>query len=228
VPKILFIEDEESLVWTLTDALTGEGYEVRSSQNGREGFELACERPFDLIILDVSLPEKNGFDLCRDLRGRGIRTPILMLTARGELVDKILGFKLGADDYLTKPFETPELLVRIEALLRRTLGEPSSETGDVFDFGQVRVDTKRSEVLKDGEPVELSAREFQLLQYFIQHPNRVITREELLGEVWGYSGSVFTRTVDVHVSLLRRKLDNQSKKPAHFITERGSGYRFLP
>jgi DNA-binding response OmpR family regulator len=227
-PKILLIEDEESLVWTLSDTLESEGYEVMVSQTGHRGYRLACDRPFDLIILDISLPEKSGFDVCRDLRGRGIRTPILMLTARGELVDKILGFKLGADDYLTKPFEIPELLARIEALLRRTLGETSSDDSQIFDFGAVRVDLGRSEVLKDGKPVEMSAREFQLLQFFIENQGRTITRDELLEKVWRYSGSVFTRTVDVHVSLLRRKLDNQSGKPTHFLTIRGVGYRFLP
>lgn len=227
-PRILLIEDEQSLVWTLSDALEGEGYEVEACQNGREGYELACGHPFDLLILDISLPDKNGFDICRDLRGRGIKTPILMLTARGELVDKVLGFKLGADDYLTKPFEVPELLVRIEALLRRMLAESSQETSEVYDFGPVRVDLRRAEVFRAGKPVELSTREFQLLHYFIENPGKVITREELLEEVWGYAGNVFTRTVDVHVSLLRRKLDDASKRKTYFVTERGQGYRFIP
>jgi two-component system alkaline phosphatase synthesis response regulator PhoP len=226
--KILFIEDEDSLVWTLTDALTGEGYEVTAIRSGLEGYELASIRPFNLIILDISLPEKSGFDICRDLRGKGITTPILMLTARGELVDKVLGFKLGADDYLTKPFEIPELMVRIEALLRRTLGAPGTESSEVFDFGAVRVYLRRGEVLRDGKPVDLSARELQLLQYFIQHPDEVVTREELLEQVWGYTGNVFTRTVDVHVSLLRKKLEDQTEKASHFVTVRGVGYRFLP
>jgi two-component system alkaline phosphatase synthesis response regulator PhoP len=226
--NILFIEDEESLVCTLTDALTREGYEVTASNSGVEGYELASARPFDLIILDVSLPEKSGFDVCRDLRARGISTPILMLTARGELVDKVLGFKLGADDYLTKPFEVPELLVRIEALLRRTLGGPESETSKVIDFGSVRVDLGRGEVLKDGKAVDLSAREMQLLQYFIRHPGEVITREQLLEEVWGYTGNVFTRTVDVHVSLLRKKLEDPTERATHFVTIRGVGYQFIP
>ncbi len=226
--RLLLIEDEDSLVVTLTDALTSEGYEVLASQNGREGFALACDRPFELIVLDLSLPQKSGFDVCRDLRARGIKTPILMLTARGELVDKVLGFKLGADDYLTKPFEIPELLARIEALLRRTLSEPSSDVSVVFDFGSVRVDLRKEEVLRDGRNVELSAQEFHLLKYFIEHPDRTITREELLEEVWGYTGNMFTRTVDVHVSLLRKKLEDPTGKPAHFVTVRGRGYRFLP
>lgn len=228
VPRIFLVEDEESLVLTLTDALSSEMYEVETSQNGREGYELACGRTFDAIILDINLPEKNGFDFCRDLRGMGIKTPILILTARGQLVDKVLGFKLGADDYLTKPFEIPELLVRLEALLRRTVGAAVSTTNEVFDFGQIRVDLRRAEVRKDGKPVELSAREFQLLQYFIEHPDQVITRDELLAEVWGYSGNVFTRTVDVHVSLLRKKLEGDSEESSRFYTVRGLGYRFLP
>ena len=227
-PRILLIEDEESLVLTLSDALSEEGYYVESSQNGQQGFEMASQHAFDVIILDIMLPEKNGFDLCRDLRGRGIRTPILMLTARGQLVDKILGFKLGADDYLTKPFEVPELLARLEALLRRTLGIAGSGISETYDFGSVRVDLRSTEVLKEGQPVELSAREFQLLRYFIAHPGRVISRDELLEEVWRYESSIFTRTVDVHVSQLRKKLDSDPKKPKHFITVRGMGYRFIP
>jgi two-component system alkaline phosphatase synthesis response regulator PhoP len=226
--KILFVEDEESLVCTLTDALTSEGYEVTASGSGQEGYELARSRPFDLIILDISLPEKNGFDICRDLRAREIFTPILMLTARGELVDKVLGFRLGADDYLTKPFEIPELLVRIEALLRRTQAVSGSGASQVFDFGSIRVDLSRNEVLKDGHPVDLSSRELQLLQYFIEHPDQVIAREELLEKVWGYTGNVFTRTVDVHVSLLRKKLEGSSSKSTCFMTVRGVGYKFLP
>jgi two-component system alkaline phosphatase synthesis response regulator PhoP len=148
-----------------------------------------------------------------------------MLTARGELVDKVVGLKLGADDYLTKPFEIPELLARIEALLRRTREQSAPA---VFDFGSVRVDLRRKEVFKDGRAVELSNREFELLHYFLEHPSQVVTREELLKRVWGYSGKVFTRTVDVHVSLLRRKLDAGSGKPVHFITVRGVGYQFIP
>jgi len=228
VPKILLVEDEESLVLTLTDALTNEGYAVETRQNGREGYELASVRTFEAIILDINLPEKSGFDFCKDLRGQGIRTPILILTARGQLVDKVLGFKLGADDYLTKPFEIPELLARLEALLRRTGGETVSGTMEVFDFGPIRVDLRRAHVMKNGRPVELSAREFQLLRYFIEHPDQVITREELLTEVWGYTGTVFTRTVDVHVSLLRRKLEGDSEESTRFYTVRGLGYRFLP
>jgi DNA-binding response OmpR family regulator len=227
-PCVLLVEDENSLVLTLSDALKSEGYEVLACQDGQEGYELAAGQPFDVIILDINLPGKSGFDLCRDLRARGINTPVLMLTARGELVDKVLGFKLGADDYLTKPFEIPELLVRLEALLRRTLSEVASDTSKIFDFGSVRVDLIRAEVRKDGKPVELSAREFQLLQYFIEHYNQIMTREKLLEEVWGYTGDVFTRTVDVHVSLLRKKLDDPSAKSTHFATIRGLGYRFIP
>lgn len=180
--RILLIEDEPGIVLTLTDSLENEGYAVETESNGEAGLKRASEQSFDLLILDVGLPKKNGFDVLRDLRQRGITTPALMLTARGQVVDKILGLKLGADDYLTKPFNTGELLARIEAVLRRS-PEGTATTADVFAFGDVRVDFRRAEVLRDGQPVELTAREYQLLRYLIENRESVHSRDDLLNAV---------------------------------------------
>jgi two-component system alkaline phosphatase synthesis response regulator PhoP len=223
--RILVIEDEAALRLALSDRLRSEGYEVETAADGEQGWERARQGGFDLIVLDVMLPGRSGFDLCRDLRREGVATPILMLTARGEVLDRVLGLKLGADDYLVKPFETAELLARIEALLRRA--QPDTE-GGTFAFGDVRVDFKRVEVTKGGEPVELSALEFRLLRYFVEHRGEVLSRDRLLDEVWGYSAEVYSRTVDQHVATLRRKIESDPRRPRHVVTVHGLGYRFTP
>jgi two-component system alkaline phosphatase synthesis response regulator PhoP len=229
--KILLVEDDSGLVMALTDLLAAEGYQVATAFDGLEGLEQASRDYFDIIILDVMLPGKNGFDVCRDLRSRGINTPLLMLTARGQVIDKVLGLKLGADDYLTKPFEPLELLARLEALLRRRQTSPSagaaSDLIETFRFGSVEVDFRSTEVSVKGRAVELSAREFQLLRYFIERRGATLSRQELLREVWGYEASILTRTVDVHVGLLRQKLEDDAKNPRHFLTMRGHGYKFV-
>lgn len=218
------VEDEPGLVLTLTDLLASEGYEVRACGDGEEAVQLASERPFDLILLDVMLPGKDGFDVCRDLRRHGIQAPVLMLTARDQVVDKVLELKLGADDYLTKPFENLELLARMAALLRRA--SAPALPGDVFRFGPVTVDFRSTEVSRDGRFVELSAREFELLRYFIRNQGATVSRQQLLRDVWGYERGVSTRTVDVHVALLRQKLEEDPKNPRYLHTVRGFGYRF--
>lgn len=223
--KILLVEDEQGLILTLTDRLQSEGFDVKTASDGATGFSLACEENFDLIILDVMLPKKNGYDVCRDLRGKGIETPILMLTAKGETIDKVLGLKLGADDYLTKPFEVIELLARIEALLRRSPGK-NQISPDFFRFGDVAVDFKRAEVSKNDKPVELSAMEFKLLQFLIENRGRVHSRNDLLDAVWGYDAMPSTRTVDVHVAWLRQKLEANPKHPQFIQTVHGFGYKF--
>lgn len=225
--KILLVEDEEGLVLTLTDRLSSEGFNVTSATDGKAGFEVAQAEPFDLLILDVMLPKKNGYDICRDLRQKGIATPVLMLTAKGETIDKVLGLKLGADDYLTKPFEMIELLARVEALLRRSPAHQANGSSlDSFKFGEVSVDFKRAEVIKKSEPVELSAMEFKLLQFLIENRGHVHSRDHLLDEVWGYDAMPSTRTVDVHIAWLRQKLEENPKHP-HFIqTVHGMGYKF--
>ncbi len=223
--KILLVEDEKGLILTLTDRLTAEGYEVVSAVDGEAGFRLATSQSFDLIILDIMLPKKNGYDVCRDLRRRGVETPVLMLTAKGETIDKVLGLKLGADDYLTKPFEVAELLARIEALMRRSRSV-SGQINGAAAFGNVTIDLARAEVRRSGEPVELSAMEFKLLRFLVENRGIVHSRDELLDHVWGYDAMPSTRTVDVHIAWLRQKLEENPKRPAHIQTVHGLGYKF--
>lgn len=224
--KVLLVEDEEGLIITLTDRLQSEGFEVSAARDGAAGLDLASTRSFDLIILDVMLPKKNGYDVCRDLRQKGINTPVLMLTAKGETIDKVLGLKLGADDYLTKPFEVLELLARIEALLRRSPASSNGKSHDAFRFGDVTVDFKRAQVLKATQPVELSAMEFKLLQFLIENRGAVHSRDSLLDSVWGYDAMPTTRTVDVHIAWLRQKLEENPRHPNFIQTVHGIGYKF--
>jgi two-component system alkaline phosphatase synthesis response regulator PhoP len=224
-PRILLVEDEAGLVLTVSDRLQSEGYSVESRGDGESGLEAASSGSYDLIVLDVMLPRKSGFDVCRKLRQLEVATPVLMLTARGEVVDKVVGLQLGADDYLTKPFDMMELLARIEALLRRAPARREQPAG-VYRFGGVAVDFKKSEVTRDGMAVPLSAREYQLLAYLIEHRGQTLSREQLLTEVWGYQTAVNTRTVDVHMAWLRQKLEENPKTPQHLLTLRGLGYRF--
>jgi two-component system alkaline phosphatase synthesis response regulator PhoP len=222
---ILLIEDEPSLILTLEDRLRAEGFAVEVESDGLRGFERALRGHFALIVLDVNLPGKNGLDVCRDLRLKGIATPILMLTARGHVVDKVLGLKLGADDYLAKPFDMLELLARIEALLRRT--RPAAAGASVVAFGDVRVDFEAAEVTRGGQPIELSALELRLLRFLVDHRGKVVGRDALLDKVWGYQSTPLTRTVDVHVGSLRQKLEAQPAKPRHLLTVHGQGYKFV-
>jgi len=224
--RILLVEDEPGLVLTLTDRLTSEGFTVETARDGEAGLARATGESFDLIILDVMLPRKNGFDVCRDLRQQNVQTPVIMLTARGQVVDKVVGLKLGADDYVTKPFEMMELLARIEALLRRAPAV-SVLSPDVYQFGPIRIDFRKAEVTRDGAVVELSALEFQLLRYFIEHRENAITRDELLNEVWGYNAMPSTRTVDVHVAWLRQKIETNPRHPQFILTVHGLGYKFV-
>jgi DNA-binding response OmpR family regulator len=221
--NILLVEDQDALRTTLSDRLRGEGYTVDTAKDGQEGLEKVTSSPFDLLILDVMLPYRSGFDLCRDIRQAGLATPILFLTARNEIVDKVVGFKLGGDDYLTKPFESAELIVRIEALLRRA---PVQTGRGVHQVGALRVDFARKEVIRDGKPIHLSGREFQLLRYFMERAGTTISRTELLRAVWGYDASAYTRTVDVHVFSLRQKLEEEPSRPELITTVAGVGYRF--
>jgi two-component system, OmpR family, alkaline phosphatase synthesis response regulator PhoP len=223
--RVLLVEDEPGLVLTLTDRLRAEGYEVGSAADGPSGLERATSQGWDVILLDIMLPGKSGFDVCRDLRQKGVTTPIIMLTARGQIVDKVLGLKIGADDYLTKPFDVLELLARIEVQVRRT--PASSSAPHVFMFGSVVLDTRKAEVTRGGEPVELSAREFLLLKYLVEHRGDAVTREQLLNDVWGYHAMPSTRTVDVHVAWLRQKIEPNPRHPKHLLTVHGIGYKFV-
>ncbi len=210
---------------TLMDRLRGEGYVVESAPDGLSGERRATREAFDLILLDVMLPRKNGFDVCREIRSAGIAAPVLMLTARDQTVDKVVGFKMGADDYLAKPFDTLELMARIEALIRRSrMSAPGPDL--VKTIGDLRIDLRGTLVTRGGVPIQLSALEFQLLRYFVLHQGRTLSRREILREVWGYSMETFTRTVDVHVASLRQKLEKDPKQPSLIVTVLGLGYKF--
>jgi two-component system alkaline phosphatase synthesis response regulator PhoP len=223
--RILIVEDEQGLVMGLTDRLQSEGYTVETAEEGNKGFALARDNNYDLIILDVMLPHRNGYDVCRDLRQTGVQTPIIMLTAKDQTVDKVIGLKIGADDYVTKPFEILELLARIEVLLRRVPVVATSDS-EVYHFGSVQVNFRSTEVYRDGRTVELSALEFKLLSYFIKNRRTTISRDKLLDEVWGYDAMPSTRTVDVHISALRQKLEDNPHHPQFFLTIHGLGYKF--
>ncbi len=223
-PHVLLVEDEPSLALTLSDRLEAEGYAVVHVDDGESALGLLENRPFDMMILDLMLPGIDGFEVCRQLRQRGLRLPVLMLTARSEITDKVVGLKLGADDYLTKPFEMVELLARLEALLRRS---SDGATGvQLYEFGELRVDFRRAEVTRDGEAVPLSSMELRLLQEFIEHRGETLSRERLLDEVWGYEATPFSRTVDVHVASLRQKLETTPSHPRFIMTVHRRGYRF--
>lgn len=224
--RVLVVEDEEALRVALSDRLEDEGYVVESVGDGEEGLQRALRGNFDLVLLDIMLPRKRGFDVCRDIRQAGLVMPILMLTARTEIVDKVLGLKIGADDYVTKPFEMIELVARVEAHLRHAPSRSPKADAQVYEFGSLRVDLRATSVTKKGKVVPLSAREFQLLAYFVQHRGVTLSREVLLRDVWGYNADAFTRTVDVHVSILRQKLEDDPRNPRFLLTILGLGYKF--
>ncbi len=224
--RILLIEDKAELVRALRDRLMSEGYAVETALDGVTGSERAAAEAFDLILLDVMLPERSGFDVCRDLRQRKISTPIIMLTARSQTFDKVLGLKIGADDYLTKPFDMQELLARIEVQLRRSASDSSPDATRSYQFGKICVDFYSAEITREGNKIELSAREFQLLRCLIQHRGKLCTRNQLLDEVWGTDVNVTIRTVDVHITWLRQKLEVNPRHPQYLLTVYGLGYKF--
>ncbi len=224
--RVLLIEDEPGLVMTLGDRLRSEGFDAGFATDGPGGFERATREQWDVIVLDVMLPGASGFDVCRDIRQRGVSTPIIMLTAKGQVIDRVLGLKLGADDYMVKPFAMVELLARIDVQVRRA-STARGQTGVTYHrFGDVSVDVRRAEVTRNGVSVDVSAREFLLLKYFIEHRGATITRDELLNEVWGYQSMPSTRTVDVHVAWLRQKIEPNPKRPQFLLTVHGLGYKF--
>ena len=224
-PLLLLIDDDESLSSLLGDRLRREGYDVKSCGDVAQAEELLKSRTFDVILLDVMLPDRSGFDFCADLRGRDVETPVLMLTARGNVTDRVTGLRIGADDYLSKPFEVPELLARIEALRRRA-GLNGRADNALFEFGEVCVNFDNQSITRSGQLVELSRREFQMLTHLIRNRGRVILRDELLQVVWGYIKLPYTRTVDVHMWQLRRKLEADPQQPRFLRTIRGTGYLF--
>ncbi|HXK01429.1 MAG TPA: response regulator transcription factor [Verrucomicrobiae bacterium] len=224
--RILLVEDEPGLSLTLSDLLTNEGYEVEAAMDGLVGLDRASNGGFDLVVLDLMLPRMNGLDVCRELRRRGKDVAILMLTAKSQLTDRVVGLKLGGDDYMTKPFEPPELLARIEALLRRTRRDKLAPLAS-FQFDDIAIDFERNQVTRAGAPVSLAAKELELLRYLVERRGNVVSREELLEGVWEYQPGVSSRTIDVHVAWLRQKLEENPQNPRHIHTVRGVGYRFV-
>ena len=222
--KILIIEDEESILMPLEDNLKLEGYEVSSAKDGLQGLALATEHPYDLIVLDIMLPKMDGFEVCKRLRQDRVMTPVLMLTAKSQEVDKVLGLELGADDYVTKPFSSRELLARVKAILRRA-NEPLRGI-DFYRFGDIELDFVKYEAKKGSQPVALTALEFALLHFLVQNRGRVVNRNEVLDSVWGKDVYVDARTVDKHISLLRKKFEDDPQEPKFILGVRGIGYKF--
>lgn len=226
---ILIVEDEQELCMTLGDRLRSEGYAVECAFDGKAGMDKIREAPFDLVILDLMLPVRSGLDLCVDIRRSGFTTPILILTALGQSMEKVAGLKLGADDYVTKPFDTPELMARVEALLRRAPNRSDgarNDASEVYHLGELVLDARRGKVTRNGRPVNLTSREFQLLRYLVEHRGVTVSREELLEQVWGHIPGTLTRTVDMHIASLRQKLETLPKKPEMIITVPLMGYKF--
>lgn len=221
--KILVIEDDPSMIVALTEAFDQEGYEVEVGRDGAEGLAKALASPPSLVVLDLMLPKMSGHDVCRRLRENGRNLPIIMLTARGQEVDKVLGLKLGADDYVTKPFGLSELMARVEAVLRRSGNKPSSQ--DKYYIGSACFSVTTGELQQGGQVFELSARELRLLRYLLEHRGEIVTRDDLLDNVWDYNEVPLTRTVDVHVSKLRKKLEEDPHNPKYLVTVHGMGYK---
>jgi DNA-binding response OmpR family regulator len=225
--RILVIEDEPQMLLGLRDNLELEGYEVQTAADGDEGLQKATTFQPDLVILDVMLPRKNGFDVCRELRARSIATPVVMLTARNQETDKVLGLELGADDYVTKPFSITELLARVRAVLRRSGSRPAAGASDTYRIGDLEIDFRIHQARRGKQRVEFTAREFELLRYFVTHIGQVVTREQILNEVWGYEEFPTTRTIDNFVAKLRQKIEKSPHAPEHILTIHGSGYKFV-
>jgi DNA-binding response OmpR family regulator len=222
--KILIIEDEESILMALEDNLRLDGYEMSCAEDGERGLSMAREQKFDLIILDIMLPKMDGFEVCKQVRREGIGTPILMLTAKSQEIDKVLGLELGADDYVTKPFSPRELLARVKALLRRT--EQIRQDTAKFSFGGIEVDFTTYETKKKGKPINLTALEYDLLHFLIAHKGQVMRRDSILDAVWGDDVYVQPRTVDKHIAELRKKIEDDPSHPKHILGVRGVGYKF--
>ena len=225
MPKILIVEDEPGMVAGLRDNFEFEGYQVLSAMDGVAGLERALADTPDLVILDVMMPRMSGLDVCKQLKSKRPAIPIIMLTARGQEVDKVVGLELGADDYVTKPFSIRELLARVKAVLRRAGSLPRDK--ERYSFGEVEVNLRSCQVSRRGRSVEFSSKEFDLLKYFLAHPGEALTRDRLLEEVWGYDKFPTTRTVDAHIVRLRQKLEAKPEDPRFFLTVHGTGYKFV-
>jgi DNA-binding response OmpR family regulator len=223
--KILIVEDEPNMVAGLRDNFEFEGYEVVTAGDGVAGLERALTELPDLVILDVMMPRMSGLDVCKQLKARRPAPPIIMLTARGQEVDKVVGLELGADDYVTKPFSIRELVARVKAVLRRARSTPRVQDG--FSFGDVEVNVRSCQVVRNGKALEFSSKEFDLLKYFLCHPGETLSRDRLLEEVWGYDHFPTTRTVDAHIVRLRQKVEPKPEEPRFILTVHGTGYKFV-
>jgi DNA-binding response OmpR family regulator len=223
--KILIVEDEPNMVAGLRDNFEFEGYQVLTAPDGVAGLERALSESPDLVILDVMMPRMSGLDVCKQLKAKKPSMPIIMLTARGQEVDKVVGLELGADDYVTKPFSIRELLARVKAVLRRAGTLPKQ--GEKFAFGEVEVNLRNCQVSRKGKSLEFSSKEFELLKYFLNHPGETLSRDRLLEDVWGYDRFPTTRTVDAHIVRLRQKVEPKPEDPRFILTVHGTGYKFV-
>ncbi|HKR84552.1 MAG TPA: response regulator transcription factor [Terriglobales bacterium] len=223
--RILIVEDEPNMVAGLRDNFEFEGYEVLTAYDGEQGLQRAMAESPDLVVLDVMMPKMSGLEVCKQLRAKRPSIPIIMLTARGQEVDKVVGLELGADDYVTKPFSIRELIARVKAVLRRGRVVPRDQ--DRYSFGDAEVDLHACRVTRQGRELEFSSTEFELLRYFVSHPGEILSRDRLLEEVWGYDSYPTTRTVDAHLVRLRQKLEPNPEQPRYFLTVHGTGYRFV-
>ena len=223
--KILIVEDEPNMVAGLRDNFEFEGYKVITAGDGVEGLQKALDESPDLVVLDVMMPRMSGLEVCKQLRAKRATLPIIMLTARGQEVDKVVGLELGADDYVTKPFSIRELLARVKAILRRASTGPKNQ--EHHSFADVEVDLRRCRVVKSGKLLDVSSKEFELLKFFISHSGETLSRDRLLEDVWGYDNFPTTRTVDTHLVRLRQKLEPDPEQPQYFLTVHGTGYRFV-
>lgn len=228
MPNILIVEDEPQMRMGLRDNLEFEGYEVDFAEDGNIGLHKILEKQYDLIVLDIMLPKMSGFDVCKKAREKGIKTPIIMLTAKGEEIDKVLGLELGADDYITKPFSLRELLARIKAVLRRTEEQGTKGENQRLKFGGLEVDFSTYDAYLDGKPEPMSHKEFEILKYLWQHQGETVSRDQLLNEVWGYEEFPTTRTVDNFILKLRKRIEKDPAHPRHILTVHGIGYKFVP
>jgi len=223
--KILIVEDEPNMVAGLRDNFEFEGYQVLTAPDGVAGLERALSESPDLVVLDVMMPRMSGLDVCKQLKSKKPSIPIIMLTARGQEVDKVVGLELGADDYVTKPFSIRELLARVKAVLRRAGTLPKA--GEKYAFGEVEVDLRSCQVSRKGKSLDFSSKEFELLKYFLNHPGETLTRDRLLEDVWGYDRFPTTRTVDAHIVRLRQKVEPRPDEPRFILTVHGTGYKFV-
>ena len=225
---ILIIEDEADMRRGLTDNLRFEGYDIKTAEDGAAGLELILNTPADLILLDVMMPKMNGFDVCRRAREQNITTPIIMLTAKGEEIDRVLGLELGADDYITKPFSLRELLARVKAVLRRSSMNPAPATAAPVRIGRIIVDFENYSAEENGSAVSMTHREFEVLKYLWTHQHQSVTRDQLLSEIWGYDTAITTRSIDNFILKLRQKIEPDHSHPRHILTVHGIGYKLLP